>query len=151
MLVLLHSTIDREKHESISSWHYMEIRKIHSWQHAPLQSMSHSEKVKDQLHFVFSVVYILQSVLSKKDSVINTFAITAVTKSFMKPWSGAISNCHLRGKGERNGKQIGRTMMQALELLRWQKSTSWDKATLNQAHSHSGYWIMLVWRHRSVR
>ena len=54
--------------------------------------------------------------------MLNTSAITAVTKSSMKPQSGATANHHLYGSGERNGEQrrtkgsIGRTMIRALEL-----------------------------------
>ena len=63
----------------------------------------------------------------QKDSVLNTSAITAVTKSSMKPRSGTTTNHHLRGSGERNGKQrrtkvsFGRTMIRALELQRLAK------------------------------
>ena len=59
--------------------------------------------------------------------MLNTFAITAVTKSSMKPQSGATANRHLRSSEERNGEQrrtkvsFGRTMMQALELLQLAK------------------------------
>jgi len=54
--------------------------------------------------------------------MLNTFAITAVTKSSMKPQSGATANRHLRSSGERNGEHrktkvsFGRTMIRALEL-----------------------------------
>jgi len=57
--------------------------------------------------------------------MLNTSAITAVTKSSMNPRSGATTNHHLRGSGKENGVQrktkvsFGRTMMQALELQRW--------------------------------
>ena len=37
--------------------------------------------------------------------MLNTSAITAVTKSSMKPQSGATTNRYLRGSGERNGEQ----------------------------------------------
>ena len=53
--------------------------------------------------------------------------ITAVTKSSMKPQSGATTYRHLRGSEERNGEQrrtkvsFGRTMMRALELQRLAK------------------------------
>ena len=56
--------------------------------------------------------------------MLNTSAITAVTKSSMKPRSGATTNRHLSGSGERNGEQrrtrvsFGRTMIRALELQR---------------------------------
>ena len=59
--------------------------------------------------------------------MLNTSAITAVTKSSMKPQSGATSNCHLRGSEERNGEQkrtkvsFGSTMMRALKLQRLAK------------------------------
>ena len=58
-----------------------------------------------------------------KDSVLNTSAITAVTKSSMKPRGSATTNRHIRGSGERNGQQrrtkvsLGRTMIRA---LKWQ-------------------------------
>jgi len=54
--------------------------------------------------------------------VLNTSAITVVTKVSMKPRSGATANRHLRGSEERNGEQrrtkvsFGRTMMRALKL-----------------------------------
>ena len=63
----------------------------------------------------------------QKDSVLNTSVITAVTKSSMKPQSGATANCHLHGSEERNGEQrrikisFGRTMMRALKLQRLAK------------------------------
>ena len=37
--------------------------------------------------------------------MLNTSAITAVTKSSMKPQSGSTINRHLHGSGEKNGKQ----------------------------------------------
>jgi len=91
---------------------------------APPGSISHSEKVKERLRFVFSVVLQFTEQCKQKDSVLKTSAITAVTKSYMKPQSGATANRHLRGSGERNGKQrrtkvsFGRTMIRALELQR---------------------------------
>ena len=54
--------------------------------------------------------------------MLNTSAITAVSKVSMKPRSVTTANRHLHGSGERNGEQrrtkvsFGRTMMQALEL-----------------------------------
>jgi len=42
------------------------IRKIHLWQHVHPGSISHSEKAKWQLRFVFRVAYHLQSILSKR-------------------------------------------------------------------------------------
>ena len=104
----------------VSSCHYMGIQKIHAWQCVPLQSISRSENAKGHLYFVLVLSNILQNILSKSIA-----AITAVTKSSMKPRSRATTNCHLCGihSGEKNGKQrrtkvsFGRTMMQALELL----------------------------------
>jgi len=58
--------------------------------------------------------------------VLNTSAITAVTKVSMKPQSGATANRHVRSQ-ERNGEQrrtkisFGRTMLQALKLQRLAK------------------------------
>ena len=37
--------------------------------------------------------------------MLNTSAITAGTKSSMKSQSGATTNCHLRGSGEKNVEQ----------------------------------------------
>jgi len=57
--------------------------------------------------------------------VLNTSAITAVTKSSTK--RRATTNRHLHGSGERNGEQrrtkvsFGRTMIRALELQRLAK------------------------------
>ena len=36
--------------------------------------------------------------------MLNTSAITAVTKSSMKPQSGTTANHHLRGSGKENGE-----------------------------------------------
>ena len=60
---------------------------IHTCKCVPLQSKSHSEKVKGWLCFIFSVVLHFTECFKQKDSVMNTSAITAVTKSSMKPWS----------------------------------------------------------------
>jgi len=79
-------------------------------------------KVKERLRFVFSFVYQFTERFKQKDGVLNTSAITAVTKSSMKPQSGATTNRHLSGSGERNGEQrrtkvsFGGTMIRALEL-----------------------------------
>jgi len=59
--------------------------------------------------------------------MLNTSAITAVTKVSMKPQSNATTNCHLRGSEERNAEQrrtkvsFGRAMMRALKLQRLAK------------------------------
>jgi len=37
--------------------------------------------------------------------VLNTSAINAITKSFMKPRSGITANHYLCGSGEKNGEQ----------------------------------------------
>ena len=111
--------------KSISSCPYMEIRKIHSWQRAS-QDQSVTVKRRKGDYALFSIL--------QKDSVLNTSAITAVTKVSMKPRSGATANRHLRGSQERNGEQrrtkisFGRTMMRALKLQRLAKR---DEATLN--------------------
>ena len=69
--------------------------------------------------------------------MLNTSAITAVTKSSRKPRSGATTNCHLCSNGERNVEQrrtkvsFDRTMIRELERQRLAKGTSWDEATLN--------------------
>jgi len=84
----------------------------------------------------------------------------AVTKSSMKPWSGANTNRHLRSSGERNGEQrrtkvsFGRTMIKALELQRLVKRhiSGWSdiKQWRNQAYSFSSYQVTLVWRHQPI-
>jgi len=124
MLVLLHSIIDRGGHKSISSCHYMEVRKIHSWQHMPSGSISsHSEKVKGRL-----ATFRFQCCLTcfmQKDSVLNTSAINAATKSSMKLQSGTTTNCHRHGRGERSKEQrrtkvsfVRIMMLQRLDLQR---------------------------------
>ena len=56
---------------------------------------SHSEKVKGRLHFVFNVAHFTER-FKQKDSVINTSAITAVTKSSMKPCHEAMKQWYHR-------------------------------------------------------
>jgi len=51
----------------------------------------------------FSVLSSIQ--FKQKDSVLNTSVIATVTKSSMKPRSGATANRHLCSSGERNGEQ----------------------------------------------
>jgi len=92
--------------------------------------------------------------------VLNTSAINTITKSSTKPWSSTTANCHLCGSGERNQEQrktkvsFCRTMIQALELQRLAKRhiLGWSdiEQRRNQAHSLSGYWVTLVWRHQIV-
>ena len=53
----------------------------------------------------FSVLFNILKKCFLKDSVFNTSTITAVSKSSMKPRSGATTNCHLCGSEERNGEQ----------------------------------------------
>ena len=59
--------------------------------------------------------------------MLNTSAITAVTKVSMKPRSGATANRHLRDSQERNGEQrrtkvsFGGTIMRSLKLQRLEK------------------------------
>ena len=59
--------------------------------------------------------------------MLNTSAITAVTKSSIKPQSGATKNRHLRDSGERNQEKrrtkvsFGRTMIRASQLQRLAK------------------------------
>ena len=52
---------------------------------APTIAMSHSVKENGRLCFVFSVVLHFTEHFKRKSSVINTYRITAVTKSSMKP------------------------------------------------------------------
>jgi len=89
--------------------------------------------------------------------MLNTSAITAVTKSSMKPQSGATTNRHL---SERNGEHrrtkvsFGRTIIRELELQqltkRYISGRSDVEQWINQAHSFSGYRVTLVWRHQIV-
>jgi len=84
----------------------------------------------------------------QKDNMISTSAITAFTNSSMKSGSGATANCYLCSSGEKNGKQrriklsFGRTMMQALKLLRLAKRCVLARSNVeqgrNKAHSLSG-------------
>ena len=73
-----------------------------------------------------------------KNSIRNTPASTALTQVLHQSHNVCTANLHLCSNGERNGAQrkknkvsFGRTMIQVLELLRWQKSTSQDKMILN--------------------
>jgi len=72
---------------------------------APLGSISHSEKVKGRLRFVFSNVKNFTELFKQKDSVLNTSVITAVTKSYIKPRSSTNANLHLHSSEERNVEQ----------------------------------------------
>jgi len=69
-----------------------------------------------QWYLTFSKLYIYIT-FQAKDSVRSTSAIFAVT---IKPWPGAIANCHLRSYGERkrtqrrNKKNKGSTIMHTL-------------------------------------
>ena len=51
----------------------------------PLQSISNGEKVNEPLYLVFSGILTFYRAFQAKDSMKNTSAITAVTKSSMKP------------------------------------------------------------------
>ena len=61
--------------------------------------MSHSEKVKGRLRFVFNVVQHFTEHLK------HASAITAASKSSMKLLSSATANHHLCSSGERKGEQ----------------------------------------------
>jgi len=86
---------------------------------------------------------------------------TALTKVSHQSHNVHTANRHLRSKGERNGVQrrtkvsFGRTMMQALELLRLAKRhiSGWSdiEQWRNQACSYSHYRVSLVWRHQGGR
>ena len=93
-------------------------------------SISQSEKAKERLCFIFSVVWQFTEWFKQKDSMLNTTAITAVTMFSMKPWSGATTNCQLHGSGERK-VSFNRTIMQALELQRLVKRHILGQATFN--------------------
>ena len=64
----------------------VEIWKIHLWQYMPLWWMNHSEKVNEPLLFGFQWYLTFYKMFEAKDGMTNTSAITAVTKSSMKPW-----------------------------------------------------------------
>ena len=171
----LHSAIDREHEQYLFLPLYGNAE--NSWQFAPPESISHSERVFwCQLILELSgwlktsesaITLRFQSCLkfyrmfwTKRDSELNTSAITAVTKSSTKPWSSATTNCHLRGSGERNQVQrrtkvsFSRTMMWALQLLQLAKRHIYGQSDVeqwrNRAHSLSSYRVMLVWRRKSV-
>jgi len=160
MLAPFHSAIDRGEHEK-----YLFLSLYGNTENLLVAactpgSISHSKKVKGRLCFVFSVVQHFAG-FKQKNSMLNTSAITAVIKVSMKPRSGATANHHLRGSQERNGEQrrtkvsFGRTMILALKLQRLAKRhiSGWSNVEQwrNQAHSLSGYQVMLVWRHQIVR
>ena len=86
--------------------------------------------------------------------MLNTSAITVVTKSSMKPQSGITTNVTyvVVEKGMENIGKIKvsfcRTMMRALELQWLAKRHISGQSDIeqgrNQAHSFSGYQVMLV-------
>ena len=123
-----------------------------------------SVRSQDRLITLKTITLRFQSYLTRfklKDSELNTSTINAIAKSSMKPWSGATANCHLCGSGEGNQEQrrtnvsFGRTMMQVLELQWLAKRHMLGRSDIeqwrNRAHSPSGYWVTLVWRHQIVR
>jgi len=82
--------------------------------------------------------------------------------SWNTPWSHEAMKqryCILHGSGKRNGEQ--RKQREALiepwcehwSCSGWQKKhvSGWSAVEQwrNQAHSLSGYWVMLIWRHQS--
>jgi len=85
MLAPFHSATDRGEHEK-----YLFLP-LHGNTENPRvaacapELISHSEKAKGRLRFVFSVVEHFAEGFKQKDSVLNTSAITAVTKVSMKP------------------------------------------------------------------
>ena len=92
MLAPLHSVIDRGEHEN-----YLFLSIYGNTENPPVAartpgSISHSEKAKGRLCFAFSAVQHFAEGFKQKDSVLNTSAITAVTKVSMKPRSGATAN-----------------------------------------------------------
>jgi len=78
MLILLPSAMDRIEHEKYLFLSQYENTEDSLMTAGPLQLMSHSEKLKGQLLFIFT----LSKCFKQKDSMINTSAITAVTKSY---------------------------------------------------------------------
>ena len=70
----------------------------------------------------------------RKDSVLNTSAINAITKSSTKPWSVATANRHLCGSGKVNQEQrwgLVEPWCEHWSCSGWWKGTSRDEATLN--------------------
>ena len=69
-------------------------------------------------------------------NIVGVPASTALTLVLRRSHNVCTTNRHFCGSGERNGKQrktklsFGRTMMQTLELLGWQKGMSRDKVML---------------------
>ena len=77
--------MDREEHEKCLFLPlYGNMENSHMKVCTPTIAMSHSVKEKGQLRFVLSVVLHFTECFKQKDSVINTYGITAVTKSSMK-------------------------------------------------------------------
>ena len=118
MLAQFHSAIDRGEHEK-----YLFLSVYGN----PLVAARIDQRRKGD-YASFSVLSnSLLNIFKQKDSVLNTSAITPVTKVSMKSRSGATANRHLHGSKERNGEQrrtkvsFGRTMMRALKLQRLAK------------------------------
>jgi len=139
--------------KSIRSCHY--IWKYRRFTHNSTRPHNQWVTVKRRKsnHTLFSVVF------KQRDSMRNTFAITIVSKSSMKPWCSATTNRHLRSSGERNEEQMrtkvsfGRIIIQAFELLWLEKKHISRQSDIeqwrNQACSLNDFWVMLVWRHQS--
>jgi len=106
--------------KSISSCPYMEIRKIYSWKRTPQDQSVTVKRSERAIRLRFQCCHFAER-FKQKDSMLNTSAITAVTKVSMNPQSSATANRHLRGSEERNREQrrtkvsFGTTMMRALK------------------------------------
>jgi len=120
MLAQLYSIIDREKHEK---YLFLPLWK-HGWFTRDSAYPNNWVTVNRWMGVITLRFQHFTERFKQKDSVINTSAITAVTKSSMKPWRGTtVINHHLHGSGERNWEQrrakvsFGKTMTWAMELL----------------------------------
>ena len=83
MLAPLLSIIEKEWYEKsllATIWRYGKF----THQSVPIRSMNHNERAKGQIRFIFSMVLRFTECFKQKDSVIDTCAINAVTKSSMK-------------------------------------------------------------------
>ena len=117
--------------KSISSCHYMEIQKIHLWRHTPPESISHSEKWKGNYASFSELSNILQNVLSKRMA---SWTLLQSMQLQSLPRSGATTNRHLHGRGERNQEQrkaLVEPWCKHWSCSGWWKGTSPDKAMLN--------------------
>ena len=152
MLTPLHSVTHREEHKSTSYCYYGNMENSLLTAHAPTIEES-------QWKGEWAGVWRFTKRFKQRINLRNTSAITAVTKSSIKPRRGTAVNLHLRSYWERkrtqrrNKKDKGNTMMHTLKLLclvkRHISGRSDNDQWRNQACSLNCFWITLVWSRQS--